>query len=212
MGVPASVTTTFSRSLVIYHPSALHVVLPSRHSHHWISSDIICYFFDKTMTIEVRRSSRRSILETKKDIKSVKTVPSPKKQVTKKVGKKAINKQNVVNLIETQKKLEPKKCDIKVYKLQEAKGDYKQTDIAVTEKLSKEEKQLLIPKKGAKTLVPLQAGVKKKRGRKPKNKGGKFQLKIRQNDDDAEPEDEDAHNEGNDLDRPDSGFSSRADT
>ena len=26
--VPASVTTTFSRSLVIYHPSALHVVLP----------------------------------------------------------------------------------------------------------------------------------------------------------------------------------------
>ena len=164
------------------------------------------------MTIEVRRSSRRSILETKKDTKSVKAVPSPKKQVTKKVGKKAINKQNVVNLIETQKKLEPKKCNIKVYKLQEAKGDYKQSDIAVTEKLSKEEKQLLIPKKGAKTLVPLQAGVKKKRGRKPKNKGGKFQLKIRQNDDDAEPEDEDAHDEDNDLDRPDSGFSSRADT
>ena len=50
------------------------------------------------MTIEVRRSSRRSILETKKDTKSVKAVPSPKKQVTKKVGKKAINKQNVVNL------------------------------------------------------------------------------------------------------------------
>ena len=88
-------------------------------------------------------------------------------------------------------------------KLKESKGYYKSIDIAVTAKLTKDKKNLLIPKKGGKKV---QAKPEpKKRSRKPK-KGGKFQLKIRQNDADEEEEDKEPEAD----ERPDSGFSSQA--
>lgn len=101
-----------------------------------------------------------------------------------------------------------KQFNIRVYRLQESKGDYSKSDISETKKLSKEEKNLLITKKKGKTLVPLQKGVKK---RKSKPKVGKFQLKIKQTEgeesDEDQEDEEDAHEE---EERPDSGFSSRA--
>jgi len=164
-----------------------------------------------TVDVGVRRSSRRSIVA--EDVKKESPYVS-KRQNAKKEDKKA--KKNVVNIIQEQEKVEnlkPKEFKINVYKLQESKGDYSKDDIAKTVKMSKEEKQLLIPKKGSKKEKPAATGAKKK-GRKPKN-NKKFQLKIRQNDgdeaddDDNEEEEEEAEDE---AERPDSGFSSRADT
>jgi len=155
------------------------------------------------MTVEVRRSSRRSLVVEKKT-KAENAAPVNKRQPKK--------KQSIVDVVQNQTEeakkdvtsFVPKDFTIRVYKLKESNGDYKLSDIAPVTKLSKEEKQLLIPKKSNKTA---KTTTGKKRGRQPK-KGGKFQLKIKQNNE-ADDEDED---EDLDEDRPDSGFSSRADT
>jgi len=119
-----------------------------------------------TVDVGVRRSSRRSIVA--EDVKKESPYVS-KRQNAKKEDKKA--KKNVVNIIQEQEKFEnlkPKEFKINVYKLQESKGDYSKDDIAKTVKMSREEKQFLIPKKGSKKEKPAATGAKKK-GRKPKN-------------------------------------------
>ena len=160
------------------------------------------------MTVDVRRSSRRSLVVEKKT-KAENAAPVSKRQPKKKPSIVDVVKDQA----QTQEKkkndecFKPKNFTIRVYKLKESKGDYKLSDIAPVAKLSKEEKQLLIPKKSNKTVKTTTG--KKKRGRQPK-KGGKFQLKIKQNN---EADDgEESSTEENDDDRPDSGFSSRADT
>jgi len=113
-----------------------------------------------------------------------------------------------------------KNCIIKVLKLQESKGDYAAADIVSPVKLTKEEKNLLLSKKkGRKAAVKQTLPAKSS---KSKKKSGKFQLKIKQGDtetDDNESDDECEDSQerqrlpsGESEDRPDSGFSSRADT
>ena len=143
--------------------------------------------------MSVRRSSRRSIV-TDKEESSAKSAYVAKRQNNKKndvvqepeVETKKPKKNNIVAIVDTQKQsnekeLKTKPLNIRLYRLQESKGDYSQDDIAETKKMSKEEKNLLITKKKGKTLVPLQKGVKK-RSKKPKGKGGKFQIKIKHKD------------------------------
>ena len=143
--------------------------------------------------MSLRRSSRRSLVK-EAEVKSLK----------ESLGKGG-RKKNVVEAIskQTEDVWQIKECCVRVCKLQEKKGDYKRSDIATTEKLSKEEKQLLIPKKsGSKKEVT------KKRGRKPKAKKG-FQLKIKSSND---KESDASEEEDDEVERPDSGFSSRADS
>ena len=114
-----------------------------------------------TVDVGVRRSSRRSIVAD--DVKKESPYVS-KRQNAKKVDKP---KKNVVNIIQEQERIEnpkPKEFQINVYQLQESSKD----DIAKTVKISREEKQLLIPKKGSKKEKPIATGAKKK-GSKPKN-------------------------------------------
>ena len=175
--------------------------------------------------MSVRRSSRRSIIANDKEESSAKSAYVAKRQYNKKkdvvkepeaVETKKSKKNTIVEVVVNQKndvikqELKTKPLNIRLYRLQESKGDYSQDDIAETKKMSKEEKNLLITKKKGKTLVPLQRGVKK-RGRKPK--GGKFQLKIKHTE--GEEVDEEAEDDGeahDEEERPDSGFSSRAGT
>ena len=160
--------------------------------------------------MSLRRSSRRSIV-TDKEESSAKSAYVAKRQYNKKndVIKEAEvetkkPKKNIVKHINNQnqkkqgdvneEELKTKPLNIRLYRLQESKGDYSQDDIAETKKMSKEEKNLLITKKKGKTLVPLQKGVKKRGGgSKGKGKGGKFQIKIKHTegeDSDKDQEDE----------------------
>ena len=172
----------------------------------------------------VRRSSRRSIVGDKEESSAqslyVATRVYNKKNVeqTEAAAEKKLRKKTVVDVVSKQHKeiqeteIKPKRCDIKLYRLQASKGDYSQDDIAETQKMSKEAKNLLIARKKGKTLVPLQRGVKK-RGREPKGGGGKFQLKIKHTEDSQEErEEEEEEADDEDKERPDSGFSSRAGT
>jgi len=174
--------------------------------------------------MSVRRSSRRSIVNDKEE-SSAKSAYVAKRQYNKKndvvkepeVETKKPKKNNIVAIVDNQKKsnekeLKTKPLNIRLYRLQESKGDYSQDDIAETKKMSKEEKNLLFNKKKGKTLVPLQKGVKKRSGR-PKGKGGKFQIKIKDTEADESDKDQAEEEEAYDEDeRPDSGFSSRAGT
>ena len=123
-------------------------------------------------------------MNDKEESSSAKTIKSKKNTIVEVV----VNQKN--NVIEHELKTKP--LDIRLYRLQESKGDYSQDDIAKTKKISKEEKSLMITKKKGTTLVPFQRGVQKRR-REPKN--GKFQLKIKHTErremDEKEEDDED---------------------
>ena len=98
-------------------------------------------------------------------------------------------------------------------KLQECKSHYKASDIVKPTILSKQERTLLIPKKGRKEAAK---AALKKRGRKPKE-GSNFQMKIRQVDHDNSEDDndeslQDDDNEGEEEEGLDSRFSSTAKT
>ena len=106
--------------------------------------------------MSVRRSSRRSIV-TDKEESSAKSAYVAKRQNNKKnevvqepeVDTKKPKKKNIVAIVDTQKQsdekeLKTKPLNIKLYRLQESKGDYSKSDISETKKLSKEEKNLLI--------------------------------------------------------------------
>jgi len=107
----------------------------------------------------------------------------------------------------------PKKVVVSLLKLQES-VDYEATDIvySASAKLSKSEKALLIPKKSQNLSKAKQRGASVRRGSKIK-KQTKFSLKIRKTKDDLDLSDGE-EDQKDDLknDRPDSGFSSRADT
>ena len=121
------------------------------------------------------------------------------------------SKKNIVSVIQDFNAAAVKPCYVRLMKLQESKGHYKASDVVKSTPLSKHEKTLLIPKKGRKEAAK---AAPKKRGRKPK-KGGKFQLKIRGVGKDNTEEDDDDSLEDDEEDveeRPDSGFSSRAET
>jgi len=137
----------------------------------------------------VRRSSRRSLSRTEPTVKD--------------------NKRSVINVLVDQNDVKPtvKPCRVVLMKLQESKGHYKASDVVKPTRLTKHEKALLIPKKSSKKEAS--KAVPKKRGRKAKT--GKFQLKIKNNEDDGEDDSETETGDDNEA-RPDSGFSSRADT
>merc|ERR1712106_375918 len=105
-------------------------------------------------------------------------------------------------------------CRIQIKKLSEANGDYKKSDLIITEKLTKEEKALLLPKKSANSKN--EKTTAKKRGRQ--KKGDKFHLKISgyfspKSVSKVEEEDEELNRSRQDSgDRPDSGFASRSET
>ena len=104
----------------------------------------------------------------------------------------------------------PKKVVVSLLKLQES-VDYEATDIVYSSsKLSRSEKALLIPKKNLNKAK--QGGKIAKRGSKIK-KQTKFNLKILKTKDDLDLSDgEEDQKDDLKTDRPDSGFSSRADT
>jgi len=179
----------------------------------------------KVATLPERRSSRRKssavveapVISQKIVLRAKSTTPplpvekKPRKTVVKVVNKPEINSK-------------PKRgCVVKVLKLQEANGDFKTSDIVTPVKLSKSEKALMLPKKSA--------GISKIKKEKPakqskvkgKKKSGKFQLKISENkkeidageevnESDVDIEERQRSASGDSVDRPDSGFSSRADT
>jgi len=113
-------------------------------------------------------------------------------------------------------------CVVKVLKLQEVNGDFKSSDIVTPVKLTKSEKALMLPKKSG--------GISKIKKEKPakqskvkgKKKSAKFQLKISEKKKEIEGDEDDESDvdieerkrtaSGDSIDRPDSGFSSRADT
>jgi len=169
-----------------------------------------------------RRSSRRSLLPEKAPVLEQKRsrrslpAPAPIKTASKKPVKRlaTTGKDSAAHDTVTKKS---RSCVVKLLKLQEAKGDFKSTDIVTPVKLSKNEKALMLPKKSGNSKAKKQQPVKVP---KSKKKSGKFQLKIKKS--------EDTHDEniitqeevgsrqriasGDSDDRPDSGFSSRAET
>ena len=92
------------------------------------------------MTVDVRRSSRRSLVVEKKT-KAENAAPSSKRQPKK--------KPSIVDVVKDQAQTEekkktdecfkPKNFTVRVYKLKESNGDYKLSDIAPVAKLSKED-------------------------------------------------------------------------
>jgi len=172
------------------------------------------------MTVVARRSTRRSlvpekapVLEQKKSRRSL-PAPAPLKVATKKPVKRLATGKDSTHDTVTKKS---RSCVVKLLKLQEAKGDFKTTDIVTPVKLSKNEKALMLPKKSGNTKAKKQQPVKVP---KSKKKSGKFQLKIKKSentgDENIFTEEEVGSRQrvasGDSDDRPDSGFSSRADT
>ena len=152
--------------------------------------------------MSLRRSSRRSLVGDKEEKVQVSEIQAKERSSRKRTIVDQIKSQTTGKDTSTEPQV--KHCDVRVYKLQQDKGDYKESDIVPTTKLSKEEKQLLIPKKGTKREV-VKTGSKKGRGKQKAKKG--FQLKLKDNEDrDSDEEEEE------DKERPDSGFASRADT
>jgi len=157
--------------------------------------------------------------------KSRRSLPAQviKPTVEKKSGKKVITEADEGQNDDNQSsRRSTRNCVVKVLKLQEAKGDFKSTDVVTPAKLSKDEKALMLPKKN--TASKAKKPDKPTKVTKIKKKSGKFQLKIRKSenktgddaDSDLELEDDSAERKriasGGSEDRPDSGFSSRADT
>jgi len=177
------------------------------------------------MTVVARRSSRRSlavkdapVLELKRSRRSL-PAPPPKPAAVKKSVKRLSGVKDATDAPITKKS---RRCVVKLLKLQEANGDFKSSDVVTPVKLSKNEKALMLPKKGKssgnnnKTKKPQPT-----KANKTKKKSGKFQLKIKKSEknagdeDDITEEDETSRQRiasGGSDDRPDSGFSSRADT
>lgn len=173
------------------------------------------------MPVAAKRSTRRSVvleapvLVEKKSRRSMPAAPAP---AAKKPVKRLIKEVDEEPAVITKKS---RSCVVKLLKLQEANGDFKSSDIVTPAKLSKNEKALMLSKKKVKKPAAAQA-VK---APKAKKKSGKFQLKIRKSENktggeaDDEEDDSDFEIEGRQRiasggsdDRPDSGFSSRADT
>jgi len=180
------------------------------------------------MPAPARRSSRRSIVVDAPLVaekKSRRSLPAPVTKTTsveKKSYKKVITEVDEPQTDVTTSKRSTRNCVVKVIKLQQSKGDFKSTDVVTPAKLSKQEKALMLPKKS--TANKIKKPAQPTKVVKNKKKSGKFQLKIRKSENktgDDEESDLELENEvgerkritsGGSEDRPDSGFSSRADT
>ena len=149
-------------------------------------------------TTTLRRSSRKSL-----------TINKAKAEISKDVKTKKLN---VVNIVKSQSELESlvKPCEVRLLRLQQSKGHYKAEDIVKSSRLSKDEKALLIPKKKVKKEKKIVGNVIKKRDKKTTGKSKKFQLKIKEVDNDDDQEEFEGEDDGETESRPDSGFSSRA--
>jgi len=171
------------------------------------------------MTVVARRSTRRSLLPEKAPVleqrKTRRSLPAPAPSKPKAVNKKPV-KRIVAAATDESILKKPRSCVVKLLKLQESKGDFKTTDIVTPVKLSKNEKALMLPKKSCNNKAKKQ----QPKVTKSKKKSGKFQLKIKKsenNDDENIITKEELGSRqrvasGDSDDRPDSGFSSRADT
>jgi len=173
------------------------------------------------MTVVARRSTRRSlvsedapVLTQKRTRRSLPAAPAPSKAAAKKPVKRLDTGKDSVDNVVTRK---PRSCVVKLLKLQEANGDFKPSDIVTPVKLSKNEKALMLPKKSGNIKNKKQQPTK---STKQKKKSGKFQLKIKKSESKEDREDNNEEDlggrqrieSGDSDERPDSGFSSRADT
>jgi len=172
-----------------------------------------------------RRSTRRSMVveaPVVADKKSRRSLPAAPVAVKKTVVKRVIKEVEEPEAEDTQTRVK-RNCVVKLLKLQESKGDFKSTDVVTPARLSKQEKALMLPKKSANKA---KQSAKPAKVNKAKKKASKFQLKIRKSEnktDDADDEEDESDDDdetherkriasGDSEDRPDSGFSSRADT